>query len=349
MSAPTPGPKQGPTPTYCPDGGGEGHAYATHMGTPVSVQRCCLCGYINWADLAEQVTALTAKVTRERDSLARRCALRYEETEKLRALVDDLRGPDPCWYDHHGHCQAHGWTKTDPTCPHARAAELFAEGGEGPMSAPTPEPAHQCIWCGATANLTDRVINPDRVTKMWECEGGACPVPPPDLDALERLLTAASPAPWSTGEDGLVWSARAAGDPVSGSTEIPDAELIAAARNALPALIERAREADRLRPVVDAVRRAADEYEGHQAELPQNVVCCPGCDIASGLAAAVDALGADAPVEPAPGDAWAALGPLEPADCTCGHPEHWHQDGRCAGDLLHCPCKGYAADGGDPR
>lgn len=86
MSAPTPepAPMQGPTATYCPDGAGYGqgpeHAYSTHMGTPVSVQRCYLCGYINWADLAEQVTALTAELARERDAAR-------AEADRLRPVV----------------------------------------------------------------------------------------------------------------------------------------------------------------------------------------------------------------------------------------------------------------------
>ncbi|MEV5595998.1 hypothetical protein [Streptomyces sp. NPDC052496] len=48
--------------------------------------------------------------------------------DELLELIDQLRGPDPCWYDHHGHCQAHGWFETEPRCPHARAGELFTEG-----------------------------------------------------------------------------------------------------------------------------------------------------------------------------------------------------------------------------
>ena len=41
----------------------------------------------------------------------------------IRGMVD----PDECSYDHHGNCQAHGWTGTDPSCPHKRAKELLAE------------------------------------------------------------------------------------------------------------------------------------------------------------------------------------------------------------------------------
>jgi hypothetical protein len=52
------------------------------------------------------------------------------QAEPLTALVRDLYDDGECWYDHHGYCQGHGWTKTDPTCPHARAKTLLAVGAE---------------------------------------------------------------------------------------------------------------------------------------------------------------------------------------------------------------------------
>lgn len=45
--------------------------------------------------------------------------------DPLLQLIRDLTDPDPCQYDHHGYCQAHGWTETEPRCPHARAKELL--------------------------------------------------------------------------------------------------------------------------------------------------------------------------------------------------------------------------------
>ncbi|MBE4761765.1 hypothetical protein [Streptomyces caniscabiei] len=66
-----------------------------------------------------QAAAKAAEFRQERDQAR-------AEKSSLLELVDDLRDPDPCWYDHHGYCQAHGWTATDPRCPDARAAELFA-------------------------------------------------------------------------------------------------------------------------------------------------------------------------------------------------------------------------------
>lgn len=56
--------------------------------------------------------------------------------EKLLDLIDDLHDPDPCWYDHHGYCQAHGWMDTEPECPHARAQRILAKRTAG-----SPQPA----------------------------------------------------------------------------------------------------------------------------------------------------------------------------------------------------------------
>lgn len=54
---------------------------------------------------------------------------------------------------------------------------------------------------------------------------------------LRRLADAATPEPWHSDDDGLVWGPTL-GDPVSSSTEITDAEFIAAARTAVPALLD---------------------------------------------------------------------------------------------------------------
>lgn len=44
-----------------------------------------------------------------------------------RELLDDLADRDPCWFDHHGGCQAHGYLSLEAgeRCPHARARELL--------------------------------------------------------------------------------------------------------------------------------------------------------------------------------------------------------------------------------
>ncbi|MEU0624915.1 hypothetical protein ABZ329_29160 [Streptomyces rubiginosohelvolus] len=50
-----------------------------------------------------------------------------ERLALVEALVSDFVDPDPCWFDHHGYCQAHGWAATDPGCPHSRAKALGLE------------------------------------------------------------------------------------------------------------------------------------------------------------------------------------------------------------------------------
>jgi hypothetical protein len=52
---------------------------------------------------------------------------------QLRDLVRGLIDPDPCWFDHHGGCQAHGYLSLAPgeKCPHQQAKEVLAELGSG--------------------------------------------------------------------------------------------------------------------------------------------------------------------------------------------------------------------------
>lgn len=46
------------------------------------------------------------------------------EIRRLHALIADLADPDPCYLDHHGYCQTHGWLAVDPPCPHERARKM---------------------------------------------------------------------------------------------------------------------------------------------------------------------------------------------------------------------------------
>jgi hypothetical protein len=50
-----------------------------------------------------------------------------DRVAELEGLVKELTDPDACWFDHHGHCQAHGWPYTEPACPNGRAQTLFPE------------------------------------------------------------------------------------------------------------------------------------------------------------------------------------------------------------------------------
>lgn len=60
-------------------------------------------------------------------SFCGRCAFEMQAamTADLRGLVEELIDPDPCWFDHHGYCQAH--KLHEKPCPHERAKDLLAE------------------------------------------------------------------------------------------------------------------------------------------------------------------------------------------------------------------------------
>ena len=88
----------------------------------------------------------------------------------------------------------------------------------------------------------------------------------PDLAELRRLLADGTPGPWSTVSGaGNVWHFRDEGAPVvvaghqCAAPRVPDALLIAAAVNALPALLDAAEERDDLAAKLDAVREWIDK------------------------------------------------------------------------------------------
>jgi hypothetical protein len=68
--------------------------------------------------------------------------------------------------------------------------------------------------------------------------------------AVRARIEAATPGPWKTGGDGLVWADRL-GDPVSASTEPEDAEFIANAITDVPDLLA---EVERLRELAARFR-----------------------------------------------------------------------------------------------
>lgn len=43
------------------------------------------------------------------------------------SVLSGLVDPDPCWFDHHGGCQAHGFLDLAPgeVCPNAQAQALL--------------------------------------------------------------------------------------------------------------------------------------------------------------------------------------------------------------------------------
>ncbi len=80
--------------------------------------------------LAQGDAAMTAVVSNASRAWAAACEALAATPgrEKLLALISDLADEDPCWYDHHGGCQAHGYLSLQEgeRCPHAVAKELLA-------------------------------------------------------------------------------------------------------------------------------------------------------------------------------------------------------------------------------
>lgn len=87
-------------------------------------------------DLDVQRAAMATMLEDERQMQAAHDRTRAEldaaraEVERLRTLLRDMTDPDPCRFDHHGGCQAHGYLDLKPgeKCPHAEAKELLALG-----------------------------------------------------------------------------------------------------------------------------------------------------------------------------------------------------------------------------
>ena len=83
----------------------------------------------------------------------------------------------------------------------------------------------------------------------------------PDLAELRRLAEAATQGPWAA-RYGVSWEARvcATTGSLADVDSTANAELIAAAVNALPALLDAAAERDALAAKVESVRALADEW-----------------------------------------------------------------------------------------
>jgi hypothetical protein len=80
----------------------------------------------------------------------------------LLALIADLVDMEPCRFDHHGYCQAHGWLTGTAPCPHGRAQQLLAESVSG-----------VCRECGGAHALYDGrwLVPHDRPDRGGECLG----------------------------------------------------------------------------------------------------------------------------------------------------------------------------------
>lgn len=88
----------------------------------------CLCGWVSEMPryrygLAEH-RAHVAQVLEQHER---------EREAQWRQLVRDMVDPDPCYFDHHGGCQAHGYLSLKPgeLCPHAEAKQLLGDEPDG--------------------------------------------------------------------------------------------------------------------------------------------------------------------------------------------------------------------------
>lgn len=71
----------------------------------------------------DQLKAINDRMAADRERL-------IAERDTYRDLAKELYDDEPCSFDHHGGCQAHGWLEPGPgeECPDGRAQRLF-EGG----------------------------------------------------------------------------------------------------------------------------------------------------------------------------------------------------------------------------
>lgn len=86
-------------------------------------------------DAREALSARMLTLERERNHADFKAIRAEAEVAELRAtvaardaLIRDLTDPDPCWFDHHGGCQAHGYISLQPgqTCPQHDAQQIVA-------------------------------------------------------------------------------------------------------------------------------------------------------------------------------------------------------------------------------
>jgi hypothetical protein len=92
------------------------------------------------AKLQEARAKASRGADRRRTGAAQLGSVRAERG-RLAQLVRDLTDPDPCYFDHHGGCQAHGYLSLKPgeKCPHAEAKELRHEAHIARTRAPRKE------------------------------------------------------------------------------------------------------------------------------------------------------------------------------------------------------------------
>lgn len=61
----------------------------------------------------------------EEADVIRRLAFERDRLKAAMSLLKELVDPEPCRYDHHGHCQENMHLTTETRCPHARAKDML--------------------------------------------------------------------------------------------------------------------------------------------------------------------------------------------------------------------------------
>jgi hypothetical protein len=83
-----------------------------------------------WADdVARENRELHRLRALEQRALRVRDAEQPAELTVTRDFLASFLDPDPCWFDHHGGCQAHGYLELEPgeICPQKQLQDLLEE------------------------------------------------------------------------------------------------------------------------------------------------------------------------------------------------------------------------------
>lgn len=84
------------------------------------------------------------------------------EIRALRSLVQDFLDPDPCSFDHHGHCQTHGWL-AEGSCPHSKARQMLGalepipseREAAATLASECTDHAEVILWCADRVRSVD--------------------------------------------------------------------------------------------------------------------------------------------------------------------------------------------------
>lgn len=95
---------------------------------------------IRLRDMNDAARVLVADRERERSSRqawAEEAMRLQEKVNQQLGLLDCVHDPDPCWFDHHGGCQTHGFLSLAPgeVCPQREIADVLAEAEAAAMTA----------------------------------------------------------------------------------------------------------------------------------------------------------------------------------------------------------------------